>query len=133
VVFLKSQFFGHDEVTGVRCKARIDYLRHDAFNDLKTFSNAQRKTIDACVSSAIAYEIYNIQAVFYDEGLQTIKKMLVSDSPNTAEVCSDVDLNNGDFANFIKSLINNNQDFTFIFQESGQVNNCVARKIRQKD
>jgi len=111
-----------DELTGVKCKARIDYLRHDAQNDLKTFSNAQRKSIDICVSQAIAYEKYNIQAVHYDNGLQAVKKMLTAGS-------AFIDSDKGDFINM---LLQNEQDFTFVFQEQGQVNNCAARKFVKK-
>lgn len=109
-----------DDLTGVKCKARIDYLRHDALNDLKTFSNAQRKEIGVCISQAIAYERYNIQAVHYGNGLSAVKKML---SAGSAFIDSD------DKGDFINMLLQNEQDFTFIFQESGQVNNCAARKF----
>ncbi len=112
-----------DELTGVKCKARIDYLRHDALNDLKTFSNAQRKEIGVCISQAIAYERYNIQAVHYDNGLAAVKKILKEGS---AFIDSD------DKGDFINMLLQNEQDFTFIFQESGQVNNCAARKFVKK-
>lgn len=105
---------------GIKCKSRIDYLRHDKIADLKTFSNSQRKSIHACVSQAIAYEKYHVQAVFYMEGLEAIKSMIESgnyynDSPENID--------------FLDSLAINNQEFTFIFQESGQVNNCAARKF----
>ena len=33
---------------------------------------------------------------------------------------------------FIAALISNEQPFTFVFQESGQVNNCAARKFVRK-
>jgi len=112
-----------DEATGVKCKARIDYLRHDLLSDLKTFSNSQRKSIPVCISQAIAYQRYNIQACFYMNGLKAIKKMLAE---KKAFVDDD---SSGDF---LQLLIDNEQEFVFVFQESGQVNNCAARKFVPK-
>ena len=34
-----------DELTGIKCKSRLDYLRHDLIPDLKTFSNSKRSFI----------------------------------------------------------------------------------------
>lgn len=113
-----------DEVTGVKCKARLDYLRHDLVPDLKTFSNSQRKSIEVCVSQAIAYERYNIQACFYMNGLKAVKKLI------KAGEAAFIDAEK--YGDFINMLLENEQEFVFVFQETGQVNNCLARKFVSK-
>lgn len=112
-----------DEVSGVQCKARIDYLKTKQIVDLKTFSNSKRKPIHSCVSQAIAYEKYNIQAVHYSQGLQAVIKLI-----NDGKAHIDDNENN----DFIQQLILNSQEFVFVFQETGQVNNCAARKFCKK-
>jgi len=109
-------------VTDIKCKARIDYLRHDLVSDLKTFSNSMRKTLDRCVTSAIEYERYYVQAVHYMSGMSAIKELIkagnhVTDSTQDA---------------FFDMIINNEQEFMFVFVETGQVNNCLARKFTKK-
>lgn len=121
--FPEVSIIWHDEMTDVKCKARIDYLRHDSLIELKSFSNSRNKTIETCVSQAIAYERYNVSAVHYMNGLKEIKNLIKAGVCNTDKP---------DAKEFLGLLSKNEQEFTFVFQESGQVNNCLARKFVEK-
>jgi len=111
--------------TGVKCKARLDYLKPETLTDLKTFSNSKRKSISVCVNQAIAFESYNVQATHYMNGLKAIKKMIGS-----GDIYSNCAFNK-EKTNFLDSLAKNEQNFVFVFQESGQVNNCIAKEFAQ--
>ena len=121
--FPEVSIIWHDPMTGVKCKARIDYLRHDSLIELKSFSNSRNKTIEVCVAQAIAYERYNVSAVHYMNGLKEIKNLIKAGTCIT---------DNTKALDFLKLLSENEQEFTFVFQESGQVNNCLARKFVEK-
>lgn len=58
-------FFIREPATGVMLKARMDLVRPDTIVDIKTFSNSLGKPIDQAVATAIYYQHYNRQAVFY--------------------------------------------------------------------
>lgn len=56
-----------DEVIGVDCKARLDYLKARAIVDLKTLQNVRGLPIAQAVNREIANRRYHIQAAFYLE------------------------------------------------------------------
>jgi hypothetical protein len=55
-----------DPLTGMRCKAKIDYLRDDAFIDVKTTRDGQ------AFDRAIANYGYHRQAAFYQRGVAAV-------------------------------------------------------------
>lgn len=57
--------FATDELTGVRLKARMDWVAPDCILDLKTFSQKRGKSIDKSIADAIFYEGYYRQAYLY--------------------------------------------------------------------
>jgi hypothetical protein len=67
--------FWHDEETGLRCKGRLDYL-NGAIVDVKSFANSRGLPIERAVAQAVAYNRYDLQAVHYTEGLDTVKRLL---------------------------------------------------------
>lgn len=64
------------KVDGIMFKCRIDYLKADGIEDLKTFSNSREKPIDDTVKDAITYEKYNLQHYIYYLMLKALKKRL---------------------------------------------------------
>jgi len=54
-----------DPDTGILMKARYDYLKIGAVNDLKTFENTLEKEIGKAIYAAIASRKYHIAATFY--------------------------------------------------------------------
>jgi len=59
--------------TGIRMKARIDYLKEKLIADLKTFQNTSRKRLDQCVADAFRYNRYYIQAAVYWDAVDLIR------------------------------------------------------------
>jgi PDDEXK-like uncharacterized protein DUF3799 len=62
--------------TGVPMKCRIDYLKLNAFIDLKTFSNPMGKPVQRAVDSAISNGKHFIPVVVYQEGIAAVKKLV---------------------------------------------------------
>ena len=55
-----------DPETGVKLKAKMDWVRPGMTFDLKSFSQSRGKSIDKSVADAIYYEGYHRQACMYD-------------------------------------------------------------------
>lgn len=69
--------FWYDEATGCPMKARIDYLKMNAFIDLKSFSNKGGKPIQRAIDMAISSYKYYIPVVVYLEAIEAAKKMIL--------------------------------------------------------
>lgn len=63
--------------TGIRMKARLDYLRPDGFTDFKTFENPQGKELVAALTGAFQYNRYYIQAVGYWQVVEMVRGGLI--------------------------------------------------------
>jgi PDDEXK-like domain of unknown function (DUF3799) len=68
---------GHAEVSilytcamGLRCRARIDYLRQDGWVDLKTFANPRGLPLQKCILNAFQFNGYYMQAHEYRHALE---------------------------------------------------------------
>lgn len=97
--------------TGVKMKARMDYLKVLAMTDLKTFTNKFNKTIDKAIYWAMAGEKYHVQSgVYYeacDYAREFARKGLVNGEVDPA---------------FVEAFGAANPDdtkFLFIFQQKG--------------
>lgn len=64
--------FWIDEQTGVRMKARVDYLTPETAIDLKTFANQMNNPLDLAIGKTMANYKYGIQAVTYKAGLAAV-------------------------------------------------------------
>lgn len=69
--------FWIDDESGVRMKARLDYLKLQVVPDLKTFANVRNKPIDKAVVDVIMSN--SVQPVVYCDGIEAIKGMLRRD------------------------------------------------------
>lgn len=74
--FPEVSMFWEDPETGVRMKARLDYLKTRAVVDLKTFGNPLDMPIDTAIARAVANRRYHVQAVVYLEAVETAKAMI---------------------------------------------------------
>ncbi len=101
--------FWEDAETGVPCKARLDYLKHKAIVDLKSYENARGMPILDAIARAYGFYEYNIQARFYSEA---------------ADQCREL-IENGQFwgavaPRFIDALQDaHDKTFLFVFQQKG--------------
>lgn len=128
--YAEVSIFWLDEQSGVRMKARIDYLKTKATVDLKSFSNPMGKPIEAAVSSAVVFNRYHIQAVIYDEAVSQAKQMLRTLKSaclhfmNGAEVADDW---------LIQFAACERHIFHFLFIEQGPVTNVIVRRFEEFD
>ena len=110
--YSEVSIFWHDEETGVPCKGRVDYLKTQAIVDLKSFSNALRKPLDAAVRSAMANYGYYVQAAMYWRAIERAVQFA-----RLGRVFGE-----GDRGDWLKSFIRANPDerqFIFLFQNTG--------------
>lgn len=107
---------------GTRWKARIDYLKPGQVIDLKSFANPSRKNLERCITDAISYNRYYVQAVLYWQAAQAIRDL---DLPVIAETAAQEDL--------VDAIREGTEPFEFwwIFQQKGGVPNALARKLRR--
>ena len=120
--------FWIDPETGVRMKARTDYLKVKAIVDVKSFSNPLGKPIDAAVASALANGRYDVQAVIYEEAVKRAKAMLRKDKTKALHVVSGPEPEN----DWLVSLAACEQHaFAFLFIETGPVTNVRVREFRK--
>lgn len=100
-----------DEELGVRCKARLDYLKTGQVVDLKTFANQLGKTIDKAIEREIANHRYHIPTVFYLRAAKYAKELVKAGHVFGAE-----DVDPEWLEHFAKSPC---EDFWFIFIQKG--------------
>ncbi len=128
--FPEVSVFWIDETTGVRMKARFDYLTLDTITDLKTFSNSQGKPLAEAVTSAIASYGYGTQAVIYLDAVQQAKRMLREQGFAAVHLGERYASAAFDFEGWFKQLAAaRDHRFVFVFQESGRVPNIAIRQF----
>lgn len=114
-----------DPKTGVRMKARIDYLRADGWADFKSFDNPRKKRIDQCLADAFMYNRYYIQAVFYHQAIEAARAIgalnMVDHGTHSAE---NVEALLAEIYNRPDPL-----ECHYVFQQKNGVPNLLARKI----
>ncbi|MBF0342286.1 MAG: PD-(D/E)XK nuclease-like domain-containing protein [Magnetococcales bacterium] len=118
--FPEVSIFWPCPLTGVRLKARIDYLKPNAIVDLKTFANSKHFPIAHAVAMAVANYNLHVQAVFYIRAVKTarvmIKKGLIHGvSPDHPILQAIAD--------------SKTTKFFFVFVETGDVNNVLIREF----
>ena len=125
--FPEVSIFWIDTETGIRMKARVDYLKVRAAVDLKTFANQMSVPLEIAVGRAVANYRYHIQGVVYCEAVERAKEMyraqgaasVFGESPEKAWLDA--------FAEPKPHA------FVFVFLESGNVPNAVVREFRQTE
>ncbi len=104
--------FWTDGQTGVKCKARIDYLKPNHAIDSKSFSNVQARPVPEAVGTSITNYKYPIQGRMYIDGLEQVMRNI--DDPRLGNRNAAV-------------------TFSFLFQESGAAPNIEVRDFTQWD
>lgn len=112
-----------DKRTGVKMKARIDYLKAGQFTDFKTFANSMRKPLEQFLSDAFRFNRYYIQAAHYFDATEQIRfgKLKIMDA--------DADSAPAALIEEIRQRADP-LDCWYIFQEKNGIPNLVARQIR---
>lgn len=118
--------FWEDPETGIRLKARIDYLKTKALIDLKTFTNLHNKPLKKAVAHAVANHSYHVQVCHYCDGAEAAKKMLRKDRS--------LIFGEAPPAEWIDAfLATKRHGFVFVFQEAGRVPNVVVREFTRSN
>ncbi len=62
-----------DNLLGLKCKSRLDYIKLDSIIDVKSFSvKNKKKPLVEYLENEIRYQNYNLQSSMYRRGLETI-------------------------------------------------------------
>lgn len=80
--FAEVSLFWYDAKTGAPCKARIDYLKMNAFVDLKSFSLKVERPVDRAIDFEIASRKHYIPVAHYSDGIAAVKALVRADSGN---------------------------------------------------
>lgn len=107
--------------TGIPMKARIDYLKPASFTELKTFANPNGKNLYKCLTDAIQYNRYYIDAVSYLQAIEAIA------SPSI-EIIGDATDAEIDLITALKER-GGRVDCHLIFQQKEGVPNILERKF----
>lgn len=59
--------------TGIPMKARFDYLKPDRWVEVKTFANPNGKNLSQCITDAIRFNRYHIDAAGYMEAAEAVR------------------------------------------------------------
>ena len=120
--YAEVSIFWYCPITGVPCKARLDYLKLQAILDLKTFSNSQGMPVNKAIERAIANYRYNIQHVFYEQAVNAARQMMRDQGIDCIGMGHEVEPDQvaGIHAFCLKwAAITDPPKFMFIFQQSG--------------
>lgn len=105
--------------TGIKMKARLDYLRATDWTDLKTFVNQQGKHLNQMIADSFRYNRYYIQAALYREAVEMVRTSDALPVHGTAA------------QEALVAAIRDQQrlDCWYVFQQKGGVPNILARKV----
>lgn len=109
------------DANGIRCKCRFDKLLEDEWVDLKSFSNPKRKQVLQCLSDAVRFNYYYIQAVHYRDGWNAIVAQLVGVKGEATDEQREL----------IASIVERapRPQCWLVFQETGGAPNIFARQF----
>jgi len=73
--------------TGIPMKARFDYLKPDRWVEVKTFANPNGKNLSQCITDAIRFNRYYIDAAGYMEAAEAVRSgaLAIMDEASTEE------------------------------------------------
>lgn len=114
--------FWYCPITGVPCKARIDYLKLQAILELKTFSNQQGMPVNKAIERAIANYRYNIGHVFYEQAVNAARQFIRDHGIRAIHDGDDPTTEQAEMRQTFAlkwAKITDPPKFMFIFQQSG--------------
>ena len=118
--------FWIDEESGVRMKARIDYLKIKAIVDVKTFNNALRRPVDVAIAMAVANHRYDVKVAVYGDAVEAAKMMLRRDKTKAIHFENGAEVEN----DWIAALAAcETHSVVFVFIEQGAVSNVRVREF----
>lgn len=107
--------------TGIRMKARFDYLKADRWIEFKTFANSSRKALAQAITDAVRFERYHIDAAGYMEAAEMVRAgglMVMNGTEEQAKLIHEIQERPIPLA------------CNFVFQQKGGVPNILEREWR---
>lgn len=108
------------EVSGIRMKARLDYLKRDRVVDFKTFDNSMGRALEEAILNAFRFNRYYIQGALYWQAVEEIRKgglEIIGDSTEAQEAVVEA----------VKANKSRMRCF-YVFQEKKGIPNILARE-----
>lgn len=107
---------------GIPMKARIDFLKADAWADFKTFDNSQGKNLLQVISERFRYSRHYMQAVIYREAVEMLRA-------NALPIMSDAtDAQRALIARI--AMAPEELACWYVYQEKNGIPNILARRVR---
>lgn len=116
----------HDEEHDLMFKARFDYLKIGAINDLKTFANMMGKSVERAVYGALASGRYHIQATLYLEAVDRAKHMMMCGGMVYGHEGIDPEWLN-------ELMVSPEHEFNFLFQQKGPAPVSIGAQFSRQD
>ena len=110
-----------DPETGVKMKARLDYLRVGGFTDLKTFANGSGKELHRNLLDAFKYNRYFIQWGLYLAAYEMIRNGIAGEHLPVMDDCEDIRV-------FVEKIRADQATGIpwYVFQEKAGIPNTIA-------
>lgn len=61
------------DANGIPMKCRVDYLKSELWDDLKTFDNSRMKLLDQAIADAVRFNRLYVQAAVYRDGIEAVR------------------------------------------------------------
>lgn len=111
--------------TGIRCKARFDYLKPKAIVDLKTVGAKSQYPFPRTVEREIVYNRYPIQVAWYYEAADYIAEFVREGKVSWLEAADDKF-----HTNYMRALQDNHEKtFVFVMQQKGIAPIALGRSL----
>jgi len=116
-----------DEETGVRLKARIDYLTANTKFDLKTFNNFMSINFETAMIKAIFGNKYHLQSVMYMDGFRALQKL----SKKKGVIIKTA--NNEQWELAQEALANENHKYALVFIEQQEPFEILGKGFEERE
>ena len=107
----EASLFWFDPATGAPCKARVDYLKMNAYVDLKTFGLKSERPVERAIDYEIASRKHYIAVCHYGDGIAEVRDLI---RKRGEEV-----IYGGDKEWVLKWAKSDSAEALFVFQASG--------------
>lgn len=115
---------------GIKMKARLDYMQAKTVLDVKSFANIMEKDVVSAVTSAIGRHRYDVQAVIYVDGIESVKKLYAEKGDAIVSGEPPAHLSRHWLAGAMDAPTHR---FFFVFLQTGDVPNLIIREFRRAE
>jgi hypothetical protein len=119
--YAEVSIFFYDERTGCPCKARLDYLKLQAFIDLKSMSNPMGRPISRAIDFTIASQKHYIAVMHYRQAIDAAKAMIRAGGLTVIHIPDALDAKRVEIVNWAIKLHDQKDAPTalYVYQQTG--------------